>query len=67
MSIADTYRRHAADCVRLAQLVTKIEDKAVLLEMARIWHRLAERPGTMAKNRIDGVIGATPRKSGHAQ
>jgi hypothetical protein len=43
MSAAETYRQHAADCVRLAQSVSGPEDKALLMEMAAMWLRLADR------------------------
>jgi hypothetical protein len=38
----DDYRRHAADCVRLAQKAQNPRDKALLLAMAECWIRLAE-------------------------
>ena len=38
----DEYRRHAAECVRLAQKVQNPRDKALLLVMADSWIRLAE-------------------------
>jgi hypothetical protein len=43
MARAEQYRRYAAECVRVAQLSTNPTDKALLLEMARKWHELAER------------------------
>jgi hypothetical protein len=43
MPRAEDYRRHAAECVRLAQLTTKPEDKSLLLRMAEKWRELAER------------------------
>jgi len=43
MSWAERYRTHAADCVRLAQQATTPTDKALLLDMAEHWVRLAER------------------------
>ncbi len=46
----ETYRRRAAECVRLAQLTNDNESKALLLKMAEAWLRLADsaeshRPG----------------------
>jgi hypothetical protein len=41
-SVAD-YRRHASECVRLAQQAKDAKEKAVLLSMAESWRRLAER------------------------
>jgi hypothetical protein len=39
----DDYRRHAAECVRLAQKTQNLRDKALLLTMADSWIRLAEK------------------------
>jgi hypothetical protein len=43
MSRADEYRDYAARCVRLAQRTTNPADKAMLLQMAETWRRLAEK------------------------
>jgi hypothetical protein len=43
MSWAERYRGHAADCVRLAHQTASPTDKAMLLQMAERWVRLAER------------------------
>jgi hypothetical protein len=40
---ADEYRRHASECVRLAQSAHTSGDKALLLRMAESWLRLAEQ------------------------
>ena len=39
------YRRHAADCLRLAdtELFRNSNDRTLLIEMAAMWLRLAER------------------------
>jgi hypothetical protein len=42
MSAGVTYRQHALDCLRLAQLASTPQDKALLAEMATMWLRLAE-------------------------
>jgi hypothetical protein len=42
----DEYRRHAAECVRLAQRTQHPRDKALLLTMADSWIRLAEKAAT---------------------
>jgi hypothetical protein len=42
-SRAEQYRRYAAECVRVAQETTNAGDKAMLLQMAETWRRLAER------------------------
>ena len=43
MASADEYRRHASECVRLAQEAQTASDKALLLRMAETWLRLAEQ------------------------
>ena len=43
MPSADEYRRHAGECVRLAQNAQNPADKALLLKMAETWLRLAEQ------------------------
>ena len=43
MPAPDQYRQHADECVRVAQMITDPVDKALLLQMAQTWRRLAER------------------------
>jgi hypothetical protein len=43
LTMAENYRQHAADCLRLAQSVSTPGDRTVLVEMAAAWLRLAER------------------------
>ena len=43
MASAEEYRRHASECVRLAQAAEAASDKALLLRMAETWLRLAEQ------------------------
>jgi hypothetical protein len=43
MSTAAKYKRHAADCLRLAQSVSASGDRVLLIEMAAMWLRLADR------------------------
>jgi hypothetical protein len=43
MSRARLYRGYAADCVRLAGSASSARAKALFLEMAEKFHRLAER------------------------
>ena len=43
MARADEYRRHAAECLRVAQRVTDPNDKALLIQMAEKWRELAEK------------------------
>jgi hypothetical protein len=51
MSLADRYRQLAAECVRVAQETSNPDDKALLLEMAGVWRRLAERASKVADER----------------
>ena len=43
MALTDQYKRRAAECVRMAERTGDPEDKALLLQMAQTWLRLAER------------------------
>jgi hypothetical protein len=43
MARADEYRRHAAECLRVAQRVSDPNDKALLIQMAQRWRELAEK------------------------
>jgi hypothetical protein len=38
-----SFRRFAEECRRLAGQVVAIDDKAMLLDMAQVWIRLADR------------------------
>jgi hypothetical protein len=43
MLSADRYRQLAAECVDVAQQTSNARDKAVLLQMAETWLKLAEK------------------------
>ena len=43
MALSDQYKRRAAECVRMSERTANAEDKALLLQMAQTWMRLAER------------------------
>ncbi len=43
MASSEEYRRHAGECVRLAQQTPDAKDKSLLLAMADTWLRLAEQ------------------------
>jgi hypothetical protein len=45
MSLADRYRAFAAECERVARQARDPKDGALLMEMAEMWRRLAERAG----------------------
>jgi len=42
MTDADTYRRYAAECVIMSRQRDNVRDKAMLLQMATMWLKLAE-------------------------
>jgi hypothetical protein len=42
MTDADTYRRYAAECVIMSRQRDNVRDKAMLLQMATAWLKLAE-------------------------
>lgn len=50
MGSADEYKRRAAECIRMAEKIESRDDKAMLLQMAQTWLRLAEK----AEDRADG-------------
>ena len=43
MSVGERYGQYAAKCVWLAQRTNNSADKALLLQMAEAWRRLAEQ------------------------
>jgi hypothetical protein len=43
MALADQYKRRAAECIRMAERTDNAEDKALLMQMAQTWMRLAEK------------------------
>jgi hypothetical protein len=51
MALADQYKRRAAECVRMAERTDNPDDKALLLQMAQTWLRLAEK----AEDRGEGM------------
>ena len=48
MNLIERYRRYAADCLKLSRSAANDADKALLLQMAETWRRLAERAETKA-------------------
>ena len=42
MAKADLYRAYAEECFRLAGTIAAPSSRALMLEMARTWHRLAQ-------------------------
>ena len=40
---SNEFRRYAIECLRLAEQVQSIDDKAALLTMAGVWVRLADQ------------------------
>ena len=40
---SDKFRRFAEECLRLAEQVQSLDDKAALLTMAGVWVRLADQ------------------------
>jgi hypothetical protein len=43
MALADQYRKRAAECIRMAEQSINADDKAMLLQMADTWLRLADK------------------------
>jgi hypothetical protein len=42
MEKGQDYRRLARECLRIAEAASSSKDKAMLVTMAEIWHRMAE-------------------------
>jgi hypothetical protein len=42
-TVSARYRRHAQKCLKIANKVQSDEVRACLIEMARVWARLAEQ------------------------
>ncbi len=59
MVASNRYRQNAADCFATANLVTDLKTKAVLLDMANSWLRLAEQ--AEKNSRTDLVYETPPR------
>ena len=57
MSNPDRYRQHALDCLRLANEMNDPFGKAVLLDMAQSWVRLADQA---QKNLRTDLVYETP-------
>jgi hypothetical protein len=53
MASSEEYRRHAGECVRLAQQTKNVKDKAMLLAMAETWLRLAKQAETGNKEKLE--------------
>lgn len=43
MALTDRYKEFAAECVRVAREASNPKDKAMLLQMADTWLKLAEK------------------------
>jgi hypothetical protein len=42
MRTADTYRGYAAECLRMSHKRENVRDKALLIQMATMWLKLAD-------------------------
>jgi hypothetical protein len=52
-SSAELYRRYAAECLIMAQRNSNVADKAMLVQMATMWRRLAELADKNTEDRGD--------------
>jgi hypothetical protein len=50
----EEFRRFAKECMRLAERVQSVDDKAALLSMAQVWIRLADQ-GYQVRQLTDGT------------
>jgi len=51
MALADQYKLRAAECIRMAEQMDRPDDKALLLQMAQTWLRLAEKAEERAEDK----------------
>jgi hypothetical protein len=49
---SEDYRRHASECLRLAQATEDLDSKALLLEMAQAWITLAAQMETRGERKL---------------
>ena len=54
MQDAIEFRNYAEECLRLAEVVAALEDKAVLLSMAQAWIQLADKAASANARRNEG-------------
>ena len=59
MDRCDAYRQFAAQCVELARTIDSPRDRAVMLEMALVWSRLAEYAAKTRKERTEFISPAS--------
>lgn len=52
MQDSNTYRQYANDCRRIAETMST-KDKAIMLEMAKVWDERAEDAERIGKNKAD--------------
>jgi hypothetical protein len=52
MQNSNTYRQYADDCRRIAETMNA-KDKAIMLEMAKVWEERAEDAERMEKTKAD--------------
>ena len=57
---SNKFRRYAKECLRLAEQVQSLDDKAALLTMAQAWVRLADQGHQV--NRPSGENGSRARR-----
>jgi hypothetical protein len=55
MDRCDAYRHFSAQCLELARSMESPQDRAVLLQMALIWSRLAECAAQVAAGALNGA------------
>jgi hypothetical protein len=53
MGKSDVYRRFANECLELAGTFRSPESQAVLLHMAQVWMRLADREEALSVTAVD--------------
>jgi hypothetical protein len=55
----DAYRRYAAECLQMAGTINDPQSRAILLQMAQVWLRLADEKDP-ACNVAEGLTAISP-------
>ncbi len=59
----DEYRRHAGECLRIAEHVTNSQSRTVLIHMAQAWLRLARQAEKNLATNIDYATHPPPSEA----
>jgi hypothetical protein len=52
LTTINEYRQHARDCLQIARNAQSSDERAILIEMAKTWHRLAQEKERNEPHRV---------------